>query len=147
MLDHIRETLEMMREHELEEFELRRENLRLRVRKDGRGRRAAVPSTLPSTKSLPPTSVPAPTGEDAGVAVKSSTVGTFYPALDGAGKPLADVGQAVKAGQVLAVVRAINLTNEVRSACNGTIARAYVENGDAVGYGDLLFHIRPSSGA
>jgi acetyl-CoA carboxylase biotin carboxyl carrier protein len=143
MLDHIKETLQMMLDHELEEFELRQENLKLRFRKDGRGRRADVLSAAPQSEPIRPTSVLAGAGEEApGMVVKSSTVGTFYRAEDAAGNRLAEIGQAVKAGQLLAFVRALNLTSEIRSGCNGRIAQVYVEHGAGVGYGDLLFHIR-----
>ena len=144
MIKHIKETLEMMREHELEELEFQQENLKLRLRKHNRGRQGALPPTQPSVPLPPSITALTDRGDDAtGVVVRSSTVGTFYRAIESAAKPFVDVGETVKAGQVLAVVRALNLTSEIKSACAGSIVKVYVENGHVVQYGDHLFEVRP----
>jgi acetyl-CoA carboxylase biotin carboxyl carrier protein len=92
----------------------------------------------------PPITALTDRGDDAtGVIVRSSTIGTFYRAIESAGKPLVDVGDTVKAGQLLAVVRALNLINEIKSGCDGRIVKVYVETGHVVQYGDHLFQVRP----
>ena len=75
------------------------------------------------------------------VAVKSPLVGTFYaaPAEDAA--PFVSVGDLVKKGQTLAIVEAMKLMNEIESDFDGKVAEVYVENGQAVEYGQPLFRI------
>jgi hypothetical protein len=65
MIKHIKETLEMMREHELEELELQQENLKLRLRKHDRGRHSALPPTQPSVLLPPPITALTDRGDDA----------------------------------------------------------------------------------
>ena len=73
--------------------------------------------------------------------VKSPLVGTFYaaPAEDAA--PFVSVGDLVKKGQTLAIVEAMKLMNEIESDFDGKVAEVYVENGQAVEYGQPLFRI------
>ena len=73
--------------------------------------------------------------------VKSTLVGTFYaaPAEDAA--PFVSVGDLVKKGQTLAIVEAMKLMNEIESDFDGKVAEVYVENGQAVEYGQPLFRI------
>ena len=76
-----------------------------------------------------------------GKVVKSPLVGTFYaaPAEDAA--PYVKVGDTVKEGQILAIVEAMKLMNEIESEYSGTISEILVENGEAVEYGQPLFVI------
>ena len=79
--------------------------------------------------------------EPEGTIVKSPLVGTFYaaPAEDAA--PFVSVGDLVKKGQTLAIVEAMKLMNEIESDFDGKVAEVYVENGQAVEYGQPLFRI------
>lgn len=83
----------------------------------------------------------APASEPAGQVVKSPLVGTFYaaPAEDAA--PYVKVGDHVEVGQVLAIVEAMKLMNEIDSDFAGTVTEILVENGQAVEYGQPLFRI------
>jgi acetyl-CoA carboxylase biotin carboxyl carrier protein len=83
--------------------------------------------------------------EDVDLAIiKSPIVGTFYRAPDPEAKPFTDVGQMVKAGQVLCIIEAMKLMNEINAECDGEVVKVYVENGRAVHYGERLFAIRPT---
>ena len=79
--------------------------------------------------------------EPEGMIVKSPLVGTFYaaPAEDAA--PFVSVGDLVKKGQTLAIVEAMKLMNEIESDFDGKVVEVYVENGQAVEYGQPLFRI------
>jgi acetyl-CoA carboxylase biotin carboxyl carrier protein len=157
-LDEIKRVLEMMREHDLAEFELERDGVKLRLRKNtGHQWNGPVPS-LPQVTFVPPvaaavpanndTAAPAPVltsaSEDIDLAiVKSPIVGTFYRQSEPGAKPFADVGQVVKKGQVLCIIEAMKLMNEINAECDGEIVKVYVENGQAVHYGERLFAIKP----
>jgi acetyl-CoA carboxylase biotin carboxyl carrier protein len=157
-LDEIKLVLEMMREHDLAEFELERDGVKLRLRKNT-GQQWNGSAPLPQVTYVPPVNavpagndaaapappVLAPANEDIDLAiVKSPIVGTFYRQAEPGAKPFADVGQAVKKGQVLCIIEAMKLMNEINAECDGEIVKVYVENGQAVHYGERLFAIKPN---
>jgi acetyl-CoA carboxylase biotin carboxyl carrier protein len=155
--DEIRKILEMVREHELSEFELERDNFKLRIRKNASGQWTA---TMPPVSHVnyapvlaapmaPPPQAPAnpvltAADEDVDFAiVKSPIVGTFYRAPEPGAKSFADVGDIVKKGQVLCIIEAMKLMNEINSDIDGELVKVYVENGQPVQYGERLFAIKP----
>ena len=99
---------------------------------------AAAPVSAPAVEAAPAASAEA---EVKGNIVKSPLVGTFYaaPAEDAA--PFVKIGDSVKEGQVLAIVEAMKLMNEIESDFTGTVTEILVENGQAVEYGQPLFVI------
>ena len=156
--DEIKQILDMMREHDIAEFELERDNVKLRLRKGAAGHWNATPapSHLPYAPPLPappqagagganaaPVLAPADEALDLAV-VKSPIVGTFYRASEPGAKPFADVGDVVRKGQVLCIIEAMTLMNEINAECDGEVIKCYVENGQPVQYGERLFAIKPS---
>ena len=98
-----------------------------------------------SNDGATPTPVLTPANEDIDLAiVKSPIVGTFYRQSEPGAKPFAEVGQTVKKGQVLCIIEAMKLMNEINAECDGEIVKVYVENGQAVQYGERLFAIKPT---
>ena len=76
--------------------------------------------------------------------VKSPIVGTFYRSSEPGAKPYAEVGETVRKGQVLCIIEAMKLMNEINADVDGEIVKVYVENGQAVQYGERLFAIKPA---
>ena len=74
--------------------------------------------------------------------VKAPIVGTFYRASAPGAPPFAELGSVVKKGQVLCIIEAMKLMNEIESEYEGEIVKVYVENGQPVQYGERLFAIR-----
>jgi acetyl-CoA carboxylase biotin carboxyl carrier protein len=150
--DDIKQILEMMREHDIAEFELERDNVKLRLRKNAAGHWSAAPQghhapPMPSTAPVAADAVTvlAPADEALDIAVvKSPIVGTFYRAPEPGAKAYADVGETVRKGQVLCIIEAMKLMNEINAECDGEVMKCYVENGQAVQYGERLFAIKPS---
>ena len=159
----IERILELVREHDLAEFELERDGLKLRVRKAG------APPTFhtapmhmmqmaPQAPALPPAGGPPAVpgliaageaaGADADIAavelavVKSPIVGTFYRCPEPGAPSFVEIGDVVKKGQVLCIIEAMKLMNEIESDCDGEIIKIYVENGKPVQYGDRLFAVK-----
>ena len=160
-LDEIRQILEMMREHELAEFELEREQVKLRLKKHTGPQWAAAMPQMPQMTYAPPMAAQAgpaagdtsgaagpvlvPAAEDVDLAiVKSPIVGTYYSAPEPGAKPFIEVGQTVKKGQALCIIEAMKLMNEIDAELDGEIVKIYVENGQAVQYGERLFAIKPA---
>jgi acetyl-CoA carboxylase biotin carboxyl carrier protein len=157
-LDELKQILELVREHELSELELERDGFKIRVRKEGPAAARAetvaayqvdVPGSAPATVAQPaPLPSPPPAEPRSDVAevelavVKSPIVGTFYRAPEPGAKPFVEVGQAVKKGQVLCIIEAMKLMNEIESEYSGEVVSIYVENGQPVQYGERLFAIR-----
>jgi acetyl-CoA carboxylase biotin carboxyl carrier protein len=74
--------------------------------------------------------------------VKSPIVGTFYRSSEPAAPSFVEIGAMVKKGQVLCIIEAMKLMNEIDSEYDGEIVNVYVENGQPVQYGERLFAIR-----
>src|SRR5687768_5912148 len=127
-LHEIKQILEMMREHELTEFQLERENVKLRLRKSSAPEWpasmpqmpqlayapppvAAAPAVAPTPEAAPPVLVAANEDLDFAI-VKSPIVGTFYRSAEPGAKAFVETGQQVKKGQVLCIIEAMKLMNE-----------------------------------
>src|SRR6478736_6429813 len=146
--DEIQRILAMVKEHELAEFELEHQGFKIRIRKDSVA--PAVVAMAPPVAQLPVAAPPAQASttpaEDDGelefAIVKSPTVGTFYRASEPGARSFAEVGDIVKKDQVLCIIEAMKLMNEINSEYDGEVVKVYVENGQAVQYGERLFAIR-----
>lgn len=110
----------------------------------------AAPAQIPAVPAAPaapavPEAVPAEPekkeNEVKGNIVKSPLVGTFYAAPSEDAEPFVKVGDSVKEGQVLAIVEAMKLMNEIESDYSGTVTEILVENGQGVEFGQPLFVI------
>lgn len=97
--------------------------------------------TVENAASVNTANTQADNSEPEGMIVKSPLVGTFYAAPAEDADPFVSVGDQVKKGQTLAIVEAMKLMNEIESDFDGKVAEIYVENGQAVEYGQPLFRI------
>jgi acetyl-CoA carboxylase biotin carboxyl carrier protein len=102
---------------------------------------AATPAPAP-TPAAPPAAAPAP-AEDRLVKLVSPMVGTFYRAPAPDADPYVEVGDRIDAGQIVCIVEAMKLMNEIESEVRGRVAKIAVENGQPVEYGQVLFLIDP----
>jgi acetyl-CoA carboxylase biotin carboxyl carrier protein len=156
-LDQLKKILDLVREHELAEFEIEQEGLRLKVRKDSAGTLMTLPAAasanaapvaLPPPAAGPLTTSPAPAAPvpaDSEVelaVVKSPIVGTFYRSPEPGAASFVEIGSTVKKGQVICIIEAMKLMNEIDSEYEGEVVNVYVENGQPVQYGERLFAIR-----
>lgn len=107
------------------------------------GHTVAPGSPEPSSSALEDESVMAESAEDLYV-IKSPIVGTYYAAATPNAPPFVKAGDMVEVGQVLCIVEAMKLMNEIESEIAGEIVKVYVDNGQPVEYGQSLFAIKPS---
>jgi acetyl-CoA carboxylase biotin carboxyl carrier protein len=155
--DDIERILELVKQHDLAEFELERDGLKLRIRKTGPHAAPPAPQlphpAPPSHPALPPSpvalpaSVPEPAEDLSALdlaVVKSPIVGTFYRCPEPGAAAFVEIGQRVKKDQVLCIIEAMKLMNEITSEYDGELVSAYVENGKPVQYGERLFAIKTS---
>ena len=161
-LDEIKQLIEFIKGHDLSEFELEQDGVKIRIKGGGNHHHvvaaphlpvaAPVMTTAPVAASTPAAAPPAsgataPTDDEGGelAIVKSPIVGTFYRSAEPGAKPFASVGDTVRKGQVLCIIEAMKLMNEIDSEYDGEITSIYIENGQAVQYGERLFAIKPSN--
>ena len=150
----IERILELVRQHDLAEFEVESGWMKLRVRKASAafpmppalpapGPPAAPPPTA-NPASLPPAPAAEVSDEESVelAVVKSPIVGTFYRSPEPGAPSFVEIGERVKKDQVLCIIEAMKLMNEITSEYDGEIVSAYVENGKPVQYGERLFAIR-----
>lgn len=141
----IREILELLKGTDVSELEVIRGENVLKVRRGTTPEpRAVLPAPAAAPSSLaaepPPTPKPEPP-KPAPKEIVSPIVGTFYraPAPDAA--PFVEVGTRVTKGQVLCIVEAMKIMNQIESDASGTVVAILVENAQPVAYGQPLFHI------
>jgi acetyl-CoA carboxylase biotin carboxyl carrier protein len=103
---------------------------------------AASPADAPSLTEE--AAEPAPESIEGLYIIKSPIVGTFYRSASPNAEPFVNAGDAVRVGQVLCIIEAMKLMNEIESEVNGEVVRVYVESGQPVEYGQSLFAIKPS---
>jgi acetyl-CoA carboxylase biotin carboxyl carrier protein len=156
--DEINRILDIVREHDLSEFELEREGFKIRIKK-GSLAPTSVPAGAPiasaETQAGPAPAAPSPSppeavpsaGETASdetdfAIVKSPIVGTFFRAAEPGAPPFVEVGSSVKKGQVLCIIEAMKLMNEIDSEYDGEVVKIYVDNGQPVQYGERLFALK-----
>jgi acetyl-CoA carboxylase biotin carboxyl carrier protein len=141
----LRELIELINRSSFQTFELEREGFRLKLVKTNSGGPMAVgpvPSPAPEASAG---AVPAlPVAVEAGLLdVISPIVGTFYRQPSPGSQPFVEVGDRVKKGQVLCVVEAMKLMNEIESENDAEVVDILVANGQPVEYGEVLFRLRP----
>ena len=158
-LDQLRQLLDLIRAHECAEFEIEHEGLRLKVRKGLAEGVAAPAAALPAAAAATaagPLAPVVPAGVPPGAAapdigieaeielaiVKSPIVGTFYRSAEPGTAPFVEVGAMVKKGQVLCIIEAMKLMNEIDCEYDGEVVNVFVENAQPVQYGERLFAIR-----
>jgi acetyl-CoA carboxylase biotin carboxyl carrier protein len=98
-----------------------------------------APAAAPAAPAAPAAAKP----EKPGTMVTSPFVGTFYRAPSPDSPVFTDVGQKVKKGQVLCIVEAMKLMNEIECEVDGTVAEIYAQNASPVEFGEKLFRIVP----
>ena len=167
----IKELIEFLVEKDIAEFELQRGDMKLLIKRGASAQPAQVVQVAPavvqaptvglaSAPAAPATSSPLPTTETGKPAIatapapsaaapeedlfilKSPIVGTYYEAPSPGTPPFVKVGDAVKEGQVLCIIEAMKLMNEIEADVSGVIAKMFIPNGSPVEYGMPLFGIK-----
>lgn len=155
-LDEIKQLIEFIKSNELSEFELEHDGVKIRIKSGSSHHVVAAPHVAMAAPVAAPAAAPvaapaaqaaAPVADEGSelAIIKSPIVGTFYRAAEPGAKAFASVGDVVRKGQVLCIIEAMKLMNEIDSEYDGEITSVYVENGQAVQYGERLFAIRPTS--
>ena len=162
----LRELIEFLVEKDIAEFEMERGDLKLHIKRGAGAAPVMAPTVVAhavpvapmsapiSAPPPPPASAPGPAAaapaaaaasDDADLHIlKSPMVGTFYESPSPGSPPFVAVGASVKEGQVLCIIEAMKLMNEIEADASGEIVKMFVSNGAPVEYGMPLFGIRKS---
>jgi len=154
-LKEIKELIDMLKDTDISEVEIERSGVKVRLRKGGD---VSYHPAMPRME-YPPASIVAPVITEAAAQsatekasetvkanqtkVTSPIVGTFYRASSPDKPPYVEVGDSVKKGQVLCIIEAMKLMNEIESETAGKVVQVLVESGAPVEYGQPLFIIEP----
>ena len=144
----IRDMINLMNEHDLTELEVEREGFKIKLKKgslDGVEIIPKAPVAFPTEPSAPAaSSAPAAASNSNLNEIKSPMVGTFYRAPSPESPAFTDVGQIVEVGQVVCIVEAMKLMNEIKSEIRGKVVEIPVDNAQPVEFGQALFRIEPA---
>jgi len=158
----LKELIEFLIEKDIAEFELERGDVKVKIKRAGaqtvvhthaEPHLFAVPPAAAASPDVngahaapkPAAAAPAAPAAEAGLhVVKSPIVGTFYEAPSPGAPPFVKVGDTVEVGQVLCIVEAMKLLNEIESDVAGEIVKKLATNGQPIEYGQELFVIRPA---
>jgi acetyl-CoA carboxylase biotin carboxyl carrier protein len=161
-IEDLRELIEFLKQHQVAEFDVDRGDLKIRLKFHPHESGSAGLSELARLlKSAPAAAAPAGTGSAAPVAgtgaaepaadpdaglhlLKSPIVGTYYGSPSPGASAFVAPGDRVEKGQVICIVEAMKLMNEIESDASGEIVRCLVTNGQAIEFGQPLFAIRPA---
>jgi acetyl-CoA carboxylase biotin carboxyl carrier protein len=153
----LKELIEFLIEKDIAEFELERGDVKVKIKRGGHTVAQTRPEVPYLAVTLPQSGAPAvvasgavqpavpvePVREENLHIVKSPIVGTLYEAPSPGAPPFVKVGDMVEAGQVLCIVEAMKLLNEIESDVAGEIVKKMGSNGQPIEYGQELFAIRP----
>ena len=147
----IKKLIELLEESNIGEIEIKEGEESVRISRNGPA--AATPFVMPAAAAPAPAAAPATSpaapaateaeapAEQEGHAVKSPMVGTFYRSPSPGSKPFIEVGQQVKAGDVLCIVEAMKMMNQIEADKSGTVGAILVEDGEPVEFDQPMIMI------
>jgi len=150
-LDELKSIIEMLKESDITDLQVETEGYKVRLKREKIVTSFDIPRAAhhapPVAASAPPSAASTAQGEEQEnlglVTVTAPLVGTFYRAGTPEADPFVEVGDRVKKGQVICIVEAMKLMNEIESEVSGVIVKCLVENGQPVEYGEPLFLVEP----
>jgi len=150
-LKEIKEMINLMNENNLLELEIEREGIKIRIKKEAKETIGFAPVSEYKVEHISPSSSGSSKeskSEDKTVLktveIKSPMVGTFYRAPSPEAAPFVEIGQDVEVGQVVCIIEAMKLLNEIKSEVKGKIVDILVDNAEPVEFGQNLFLIEPA---
>lgn len=140
-LDDLKELIELLKETDITELQLEKDGTKVRIKRE----KMLSPMEISVQKfgGLQEKVTREAEEETRLITVTSPIVGTFYRASSPEAAPFVEVGSKIKKGQVLCIVEAMKLMNEIESEVDGIVIKVLVENGQPVEYGEPLFLIEP----
>ena len=152
-LKDIKAIIDLMKKNSITEFELERQDSKIRLKRGLGGGAAAedsipvmpMPMAMPQAGAAPQVAVPAaPQAATGEIEIKSPMIGTFYRAPSPEAGSYAEVGSEVNPDSVVCIIEAMKVMNEIKAEVKGVITQILVENAKPVEFGQPLFKVRPN---
>jgi acetyl-CoA carboxylase biotin carboxyl carrier protein len=140
----VKKLIELLEESEISEIEIHEGEESVRIARHGSGVTQTIiqgPGQGHAPGHILPPQQAAVQAVETGHIIKAPMVGTFYSSATPEAPPFVEIGQSVNAGDVLCIIEAMKIMNQIESDANGVISKILVENGDPVEYGQPLFVI------
>jgi len=146
-LEDLKEIIELLKETDITELQVEKDGTKVKIKREKYLQSIEIPAYRPSVVSAQETQVREAVAEEPEqrlITITSPIVGTFYRSPSPEAASFIELGQAVKKGQVLCLIEAMKLMNEIECEVDGTVVKALVESGQAVEYGEPLFLVEPA---
>jgi len=146
-LEDLKEIIELLKETDITELQVEKDGTKVKIKREKYLQSIDIPAHRPSvvmTQETQVRDVVADEPEQRLITVTSPIVGTFYRSPSPEAPSFIEIGQKVKKGQVLCLIEAMKLMNEIECEVDGTVVKALVDNGQAVEYGEPLFLVEPA---
>jgi len=135
----LKEFIKFMDDNNLNELEVEEDGKRIRLKKNGSGQPEVISQT-PPVPAAPEESKPIKSNS---IEIKSPMVGTFYTAPSPGAKAYTEIGTILKPGDIVCIIEAMKLMNEIKAEVSGKVVQILVENGNSVEFGQTLFAVEP----
>ena len=146
-LEDLKELMSLLKDTDVTELQVEKDGVKVKIRRDKFFSHLEVPPLIPPERRechAREEIAAEPEHEGKLFTITSPIVGTFYRSSSPEAEPFVEVGAKVKKGQVLCIIEAMKLMNEIESEADGLVVRILVENGHPVEYGEPLFLVDPS---
>jgi acetyl-CoA carboxylase biotin carboxyl carrier protein len=147
-LEHLKELMSLLKDTDVTELQVEKDGVKVKIRREKFFSHLEVPQPIPPERRDMPSQadmMPETGLEGKLFTVTSPIVGTFYRSSSPETEPFVDTGTRVKKGQILCIIEAMKLMNEIESEIDGVVVRTLVENGHPVEYGEPLFMLDPTA--
>ncbi len=141
-LEDLKELMSLLKDTDVTELQVEKDGVKVKIRRDKYFSHIEIPQSIPPDRREVHGKVELvsePVAEGKFFTVTSPIVGTFYRSSSPEAEPFVDTGTKVKKGQILCIIEAMKLMNEIESEIDGVVVRVLVENGHPVEYGEPLF--------
>ncbi len=145
-IQRLKELIEFMKENDVLSLEMEEEGKKVKLSRTGANQPPLIQQISPPVQGTPPQPVPKKdtTPQDKGlIEIKAPMVGTFYRAPAPNADPYVETGKRINTGDVLCIIEAMKLMNEIKAEIKGEIAEILAENGEPIEYGQTLFLVKP----
>jgi acetyl-CoA carboxylase biotin carboxyl carrier protein len=152
-LKDIKAIIDLMKKNSISEFELERQDFKIKLKRTGAGPvyeepsgmvyPVQIPSLVPAPAALPASAASAPAAANANLEIKSPMIGTFYRAPSPESGNYVEVGAEVNAETVVCIIEAMKVMNEIKAEVRGIVTEILVDNAKPVEFGQPMFRIKP----
>lgn len=142
-IEDLKKLMGLLKDSDITELQIEKDGTKIKIRREKFFAPLEIQPQIQEKKEIKKEAVPESEAEGGLVTITSPIVGTFYLTPSPEAEPFVTVGSRIKKGQVICIIEAMKLMNEIESEVDGVIVKILVENGHPVEYGEPLFLVEP----